>query len=409
MFRHVAQANAILLVQYGVGALVPFLLLPHIVRSIGLESYGHLAVALAWASYGSLVVQYAFHLTGPQRVAETADGWGTAFAEVLSAKVLLLLCVLPAMILVGWLTIPEGSMGLPSWALLLLLPLATALNAVWFMQAQGRFLPVCLMAIGGSMITLSIGFGWVKDAGPVSVLAAAATSVTAPLFLGAATLYASCRLIRFRWNALWSTRPWATLRQDQTLFASQFVSALYTSSGPIVIHLFLGSAAAGSYSAVDRIVTALTTVCLLTHAAAYPILARAYAHDRASYWRLLKAVVLAYFVVSAGIACAVWLLRAPLARYIFGQVPEGSSALLGWGLAWLVVSIIGPALTGYLTLSAQHRQVAWLALYVLALTFVLGISGVSMFGPAAWMAAMVLSQSLVVYKAVHHWRLAHAR
>jgi PST family polysaccharide transporter len=412
MFRPVAQANAILLVQYGVGSLVPFLLLPHIVRSIGLEAYGHLAVALAWAGYGSLVVQYAFHLTGPQRVAQAAgdgDATAAAFAEVSSAKALLLLCIVPVMGVVGWWALPGRASGEPFWLLLLLLPLANALNSAWFLQAQGRFLLVCGIAIAGSLLTLAIGFGLVRGADATSMLAAAAASASGALVLGLASVHASSRSVRMRWPLLRHARPWATLRQEWTLFTSQFVSALYTASGPIVIYQLLGSTAAGSYSAVDRIVTALTAACLLTHAAAYPRLATAYAHDRPAYWRLLKMVVLAYLAVSAGIACAVWLLRVPLAGYLFGRAPEGSNALLGWGLAWLVVSIVGPALTGYLTFSGQHREIARLSVYVLVSTWAVGLWAVSAFGPAGWMAALVLSQSLIVYKAIQHWRLAHAR
>ena len=95
MIRYVIKANSILLIQYAVGSLVPLLLIPHIVSTIGLAEYGHLAVLMAWGSYGAAIVQYSFHLTGPKRVMqlETGETTTSVFVDVTAAKTTLLFFV----------------------------------------------------------------------------------------------------------------------------------------------------------------------------------------------------------------------------------------------------------------------------------------------------------------------------
>ncbi len=409
MIRQVASANVILLAQYAVGALVPLLLIPHIVRSIGLAEYGHLAVALAWGSYGAVVVQYAFHLTGPRRVAQLAAGESPAdvFAEISLAKLLLLLGVLPLMVLVIA-VMPNGLSSLAAWLLLLGLPLAAGLNATWFLQAQCRFMWVCIAAIIGSAATLLFGFNFVNGSDSRSIAAAAAATVLGPVLAGAITLlfaWVPLRSRGLRWSA---AQPSHVLKEGWPLFASQFLSALYMVSGPIVINYLLDAQAAGAYSAVERVINALVAACLLTHIAAYPRLAVAYTQDRASYWRLLKFVLVGYVTMTATLGICVWVLRDMLARYLLGGIAEGYSALLAWGLVWLMVGIFGTALTGYLAVSGRSREVMPLTLKILAFTVALGIPAVVIFGSAGWMAALVLSQTLVLLTGYRLWRREYA-
>src|ERR1041385_1893127 len=94
--RRFAINNAVLLIQYGVSAMVSVLLVPHIVREIGLAQFGKLALALSIATYGALTVQYAFQLTGPRRLMQLSPGEriGDVVSRVFSAKLVLWVVVL---------------------------------------------------------------------------------------------------------------------------------------------------------------------------------------------------------------------------------------------------------------------------------------------------------------------------
>lgn len=385
---------------------MPIVLIPHIVRSIGLAAYGDLAVALVWASYGAVLVQYAFQFTGPKRLTQLMPGETarTVFADIASAKALLLIPVMAGMCLVGG-SFLSGQNPDAQWAIVLLLPVGAALNTGWHLQTAGRFLWVCVVSIVGACAALSIGFVFVDGPGASSVLGASAALGAGPIFVGAATLIVSMLLLRNEPSIGRSASPVSALREGWPLFISQFTSALYSASGPLIIRYASGAEAAGAYSTVERIVNAVLGACLLTHMAAYPRLAALYGSNREGYWRLLRFVVLAYVACSVPIALGTVLTRQELIPYLFGAAtPDNVDALLGCALLWLLIGILGPAFTGYLTISGQQRQVWPLTLKVLCVAIVVGIPGCFVFGAWAWMAALVVSQVPVFLAARRAWR-----
>lgn len=394
MIRNVVAANAILLVQYAVGSLVPLLLIPHIVRSIGLAKYGDLSVSLAWGGYGALIVQYAFQLTGPRRIA-IGEQPGQLFIEILWAKLILLLAISPLLALLAA-VIPHQGNSLLARLPLFGLPLAASMNTAWFLQAQGKFMLACVAAVLGSTMTLVVGFGLITGNTVDSAVTATLATVIGPVLTAFITLMLASSRISFRsirWSAL---RPGNSLSEGWPLFASQIISAFYTMSGPIVINYLLNARAAGAYSAIERIIGALMHACLLTHVAAYPSLATAYVRDQKTYWKLLWLVLSVYLSLSVAMSISVWTFRDAVMQFVLGGSVE-AHALLGWGLAWLVVGIFGTALTGFLTVSGRSRAVLPLNLGVLFVAVAAGVPAVLIWGSAGWMAALVLSQVVVVF------------
>lgn len=411
MIRQVAKANAILLVQYAVGSLVPLLLVPHIVSVIGLAEYGHLAVLMAWGGYGAVIVQYAFQMTGPKRVMHLAAGDSTAsvFVDIAFAKFLLLFIVIPVMTVLALVSVPSESTSSFAWILLFAMPIAAGLNSVWFLQAQDHFLSVCILAIAGSLLTLFIGFGFVNSSNSRAVDFVVVVSVFSAIFIGVGTLLLAITSIKrekYEWNIM---RAISVLKEGRHLFISQFVSMLYSASGPIVINYLLDAKEAGAYSVTERVINALMAAALLTHTAAYPRLASAYINNRVGYWRMLKFILTAYLSFTLTIAVLAWALREPVVRFLYGEVSSDHYGLLFFGLAWLVLGIFGTALTGYLTVSGRSHEVWPLTLKILMLSVAIGAPGVLLFGGVGWMAALVLSMIFVLHTGFKHWRREYGK
>ena len=407
MIKQVLLGNAILCVQYAVGGLIPIILIPHIVRSIGLAAYGDLAIALAWASYGAVMVQYAFQFTGPKYLGQLEPGetMSAVFADIAGAKGLLLL---PALICMGIVaaTLPPGPNTGAQCLLLLLLPLGAALHSGWYLQTVGRFLWVCIISIAAACAALAIGLTLVQGSQPASVIGASVALGVGPALAGAATFLVSLRMVRVEAALPARLHPMRMLQHGWPLFVSQLTSALYTASGPLVIRYASDAEAAGAYSTVERVVNALLGACLLTHTAAYPRLAALYGTDRVAYWRLMRVVVAVYLASALAIAAAAFIARPALLQYLFGDVvPIGANTLIDWSLAWLGIGIFGATLTGYLTVSNRQSQVWPLTLKVLVLALALGVPGSLFFGAWAWMAALVLSQLPVLLSTIRVWRM----
>jgi O-antigen/teichoic acid export membrane protein len=262
---------------------------------------------------------------------------------------------------------------------------------------------VCIVAIVASAATLLFGFHFVNGSGPDSVAAAVAATAMGPALTGAVTLLLAWALLR-PVGARWCTaRAAQTLKEGWPLFASQFVSALYTISGPIIINLLLDAQAAGAYSAVERVINAILGASLLTHTAAYPLLAASYVRDRASYRRVLRFVLSSNLIVTAVAAALAWAIRDKLVEFLFGDAAAGHGPLLAWGLVWLMVGGFGTALTGYLTVSGRSREVMPLTAKILVLAVSVGVPAIKAFGPAGWMAALAVSQVVVLHTGYRLW------
>jgi PST family polysaccharide transporter len=411
LIRQVAKANTILLVQYGVGSLVPLLLIPHIVHVIGLEEYGRIAVLMVWGGYGAAVVQYAFQLTGPKRVMQLAAGESieSVFIDIAVAKLLLLLLVITALVIVALLSTPFESKSSIAWALLLAGPIAAGLNSTWFLQSQGNFSWVAFLAIIGSLFTLYLGFNYVTDDNRLAIDFAVIVSIFGALFLGLGTLVLSIFSMgktSYKWSIL---RAIEAVKEGWHLFISQFISILYSGAGTIVINFFLDSKAAGSYSVMERIIGALMSAALLTHTAAYPRLASAYISNRFEYFRMVKLIIFVYVGVTSVIAFLLWLFREAIVNYLYNEINSDYYLLLYFGLAWLVLGIFGTTLTGYLTVSGKSREVWPLTLKILISSILLGIIGIFTIGNAGWLAGLVISQLIVLHAGYIYWRKDFAK
>jgi len=411
MLRQFALNNLALVLQYAVSGLVPLLLIPHIVRELGLAQFGALAIALAWANYGALTVQYAFHLSGPRRLAQLSAR-ETALEIVCrigSAKLVLLGAVGVALAIGALAAAAVGHpVSVPQVLLLVLVPVGAALHTGWHLQAAGRFAAVSALSMLGVILAMVTGLTGVAAHAPGALLLAALALGVGPLWTGASTLAASMRLLSHTHEgagrrAGWRT-PWAELREGWPLFASQLTSALYTASGPIVVGLLAGVEEAGAYSAVERVTTAVGGACLLVHTAAYPKLAELYSRDRRAYLRLLRIVLTAYISLTGMVAIGAVLAWQPILHFLLGAAGGSYGPMLAAGLVWVLLGIFGTILTGYLTVRGEGDRVLPLTARVLALSFLLGIPGVLVWGSWAWMAALCTAQVLVLAAGWRAWQ-----
>lgn len=406
MIKRLLTNNGILIIQSAVSSLVPIYLLPHIITNIGLGTYGRLAVALAWANYAVFVVQYAFQSTGPRQLAQLRENETPRliFTEICKSKFLLFILTLSATISIELFTSLKV-LSTPQLILLCLLPLGAALNSAWYLQTMGKFLAICVVSIIGSAAAVILGLVLVRSNSPSSIIGATVALSIGPVFFGAATFLVAFKSLRVEKRALRSASIRHQISDGWPLFLSQAAASLYGLSGPIVISLLVNSESAGAYSMLERIVNPLMAVCMLTHTAAYPELARLYVSNRSAYFKLLKFVVIAYLCCAAAITSLSLLYKDWMQQHFFGSSGlHGLENLIAWGLAWFFLGIFGTALTGYLVVSGRQREIWPLTLRILLLTLVLGLPGTYYLGAWAWMAALVLSQTQVLLTGYQLWR-----
>lgn len=395
-----------MLVQYAVASLIPLLLLPHIVRSIGLAEYGQIAVMLAWGSYGGFIVQYAFNMTGPKRLGSLSDTEteSEVFARITLAKIVLLLIVLLIMSVFAVCFFSTHQDNQASLILLYAVPIAMCLNSVWFLQVKDKFGSVLIMSTLGSLLTLFIGFSFIGRDNPDSEFFAVVVSFSGALIVGIGTLLLSLPEIDVNKSFIRLSAALSELKEGWHLFISQLVSLFYAASGPIVINALIGAKAAGAYSVTERVIVAVMAAAMLTYKAGYPRLAFAYQNDRKGYWNLLKFILLSYSAITITVAILAWSLRDMVVGFLYDDSTSSYELLLLSGIGWLLLGVYGTALTGHLSLSGRNEKILPLTLMILVLSFSLGIPGILIYGSAGWLTALVCSQVVVFITGFRCWR-----
>jgi len=408
MIKRLLLDNVLLGAQYLAAALVPLLLIPHIVRTFGAATFGKVAIGVAVTSYAAVIVQYGFHLTGPAELARLSDKRSVRniFVEIAWARAILFCLVLAvalpliAIFAVGW---PLLQSQLRSLLILLLIPLGAALNAGWLLQATGKFRAIAMIAIASTAATLGLGFWLVKAGASDPSFRASLAIVLSPILNGLATFTYAHWSLRHTTGRATRAGVLLALHGGWGVFASQFVASLYALAGPIVIGAFAGARAAGLYAAVERAANALQGALQLTHTAAYPRLASLYETARSQYRQLAFWVVAIYLVGTFVLGILIVLSPGRIALFLTGDMSMETLLLIGCAYVWIGLGIFGPLVTGYFTISAQRSRILPLTLQILTVSLIGGLLSVAWIGPSGWFIALALGQCVTLWKAIQMW------
>ncbi len=406
MLRRLVSDNALLGVQYAASSLVPLVLVPHFLRTLGPTSFGVIAMLVAGMGLASVIVQYAFGLTGPAELAQRDDG-RTAREVLLDTLVARLLLLAPLLLLGSMLLVGLHGTARTIAVILLALPVGAALNTGWFLQATERLPALVLVGVAATAASLCIGFLQVGPDAPNAMLWAAAALATGPMLQGAGTLAWTLATLPSERGRPSATRGLDALRRGRALFASQFVAALYAQVGPLVVGAIAGLGAAGLYAAIERVANAVQVALGLTHMAAYPRLARHFGEAGERKDAYVRLVLLVLALQTAGIivlGLGLALFGNEIQKFLFGFENATTAALLWTAYVWIALSVFGPLVTGYWTVSHQSERILHLTWRVLLVSLPVGALLARYFGGTGWLIGLVAGQLLVAFHAGQAYR-----
>lgn len=399
MLKRLAVDNFILVLQYAANGLLAVLLVPHLVRQVGLEDFGRISVGLAWAGYASVLVQYAFHVTGPKYVAESSsdDEVHQIWLQIVRARGLLFMALLPVVLSI---LVLVDSSRTSLTLLLCLVPLGAVVHSGWLLQAKNRFGTIGWISASGACVALLVGFFLV---GRADVGLSAVSLVIGQLWTAFGTFFVAWKLWGTGSASSTARSVVSALRDGAPLFLSQLVAAIYSLSGPVVVGSLAGHEAAGAFSSIDRVTGAFISAALLTQVAAYPKLAVLRISSHRAYWKLLHLVVLIHAVVAACASLLLWGASERIELYLFGVRSAEHHSLLVATHPRVFIAIFGPVMTSHLVLSARTREILSSTAVALVLTFAAGVPATWYWGAAGWYWGSLVGQMWFALLFVRSW------
>jgi PST family polysaccharide transporter len=386
--RRVASAALSLSAVKALEYLVPLIALPYLLRTIGLEGFGVIALATAFALYFAAFVQYGFGVTATRAVAR-ASGDRSACATIfwsttLTSFVLCTAAVGLHQLIVSAVDAFAGERLVFTAALATVM--AHALTPQWWFQGIGRLRSYAAIATVSKVVYLLGLFSLVQTADDyrTAAVVAAVTSIAGCLIalsIARPGLPPNGLLKALR------TVP-ETLKAGRFAFISQFAPTLYNNSATFLLGISESAVITGAFSAATKVVDAVASAAYVVASAAFPTLSR----DLRLHAPFAKLMIGAGALLSIALALS----AATIALLLSPRDPATLSEML-WLLspAVLFLFLILTFNTNYLMLVGYDRGVGRTSLVISVGFFVFACAAIPASGVWGALATLVGARAVM--------------
>ena len=302
----------------GLNYLAPLLVTPYLIITLGAEKFGYIGFSLAVMMFLMLVVDFGFNLSATKRIAlakDNQDELNKIFTATLYARIGLLAVSFLALLAIA--QVPQFEIYRQTMFVMFLMVVGQAFTFVWLFQGLGNIRFIAIFNAIARLSILPLMFIFVKS--PDDYLTAAFLQSFVSIF---AMLISVVYVVKKRWvkiTAFVRKNILFELKESYPIFLSSAAVNVYMVSFVLVLGIFKNPETVGQYTAVDRIMRALSSLVYIPVVQAfYPKIVSLGAENKAEALALVKKIFT--FVVAAMmlIFFALFFL-SPFAIEIFGE------------------------------------------------------------------------------------------
>jgi polysaccharide transporter, PST family len=334
--------------------LLPLIVLPFLIRVVGIERVGIIALAQALMSYFIIITDYGFNLTATRDISHHRQDLRRN-SEIVSRVLVLktVLAVLTFIVLIFLLNLINKfrvNAQVYYWSFLLVL--GQVLIPTWFFQGIEKMKYLALINVSGKIVFVLLIFFFIRA--PEDYLYAIVFLSLGNIVAGIIGLW-----IMFRRFGIYFILPGkpelkAELYNGWYVMISNFSINVYINSNIFILGLFTNNTIVGYYSVADKILYALRQVLNLFFQATYPQACKQMESGQQKLIRFFKK----HFIPFLGgviVICLVTCLAAPLISRLFLR-KEGDMIVHMIRLLCLVPVIVCCNIPAYQTLLIYHFQ-----------------------------------------------------
>jgi PST family polysaccharide transporter len=295
------------------------LLLPYLVRVLGVEQYGLIAFAQAIAQYFNIATDYGFNFSATRAIARSRDDkreTSRVFWTVLTIKGILLLLgavVLAAAVFTFPRLHPDASVYFAAYVGVI----GNAIFPQWLFQGMERMRSISI--ITGLAKLTSAALVVLLVHGPKDTFLATLLLSSGFLIAGLVGMF-----VALRNHVPHFVRParqdiHSSLREGRHLFLTSAAISLYSNTNTFLVGVLAGNVQAGYFSLADKIIRAVTGLVAPVIQAAYPHVIRLIGTSRRGAIAFLRKTLLGGAGLGALLGLSVLALARPLAHLAFSH------------------------------------------------------------------------------------------
>jgi polysaccharide transporter, PST family len=337
--RHRLLANASsLLVLQAANYLLPLLILPYLVRTLGTENYGLMAFAQAFAIYFVVLVDYGFNLSATRRIAIHREDRGRVseiYSAAMTARALLLLAGALLFVLIVA-AVPRFRL---EWSLFLaafVMVIGHAAFPPWLFQGMERMKYITIANVGSKAAAVVAIFLLVRE--PTDYVLATALQSAGFVLAGLIGLAAARFAIGVRFQLPSRQALRTTFVEGWQVFVSQVSVSLFGNTNVFILGLFASPTVVGQFAIAEKIIRAVIGLSVPVSGAIYPMVSALFHQSQEAALAFLRRVARIGGLVFLGVSGAL-LVGADLAVLLVTGEPNPSISLLVRVMAFLPLTV----------------------------------------------------------------------
>lgn len=296
-----------LFILQGSNYIIPLILLPYLIRTLGIEQFGLLAFATATINILRGIVSYGFDLSATKKIAQNNENNNEIhkiFNSILLAKFLLSIFtfIILSILLISF---DKFNNNYEVFALTFLLIFGDLLFPIWFFQGIEKMKFITYIKIIYKMFVVIGIVLFVNNEGDILLV---------PLIDGIGSIIAglfSLYIIKKDHNIYFSnfsiSNAVIELKDGWHIFISKFTVVLYSSINTFLLGILSTNENVGYYSMAEKVYLALRGGLSPITQAVYPYLSRTYKNNRDNYYEKVRKISAIYFFIIVIISMSLYI------------------------------------------------------------------------------------------------------
>lgn len=379
-----------LFILQGSDYILPLILLPYLVRTLGLEYFGILAFATATISFFRGIVSYGFDLSGTKQIAMNKDNQGNIveiFSSILIVK--LLLAILSLIILIPLLLyVDKIQMHWEVFAFTFLIVIGDIIFPIWFFQGMEKMSFITTLRITYKVFFVISVIAFIST--PEKYYLVPLFDAIGAFFVGIVALY----FVKTRFNVEFLMPTFNQVvfqfKNGWHIFISNIAVLFYTSINTFTLGLLTDTKNVGLYALAEKIYMALRGLSGPITQALFPFLSNQYRQNKDLYYMIVKKLSFYYFFILFILTIISYLFSSELIQIVSGRTVLEATYILEI-LSTSLPFAIGGFFSSLLVIKSCSNLLSKITIYTMILNLLLLYPIIYMFGiyGLAWQFVIV--------------------
>lgn len=327
------------------GYILPLITLPYLVRVIGVEKYGLVSFAMAFATYFQILTDYGFNLSATREISINRGDKhqiSKIFSSVMIIKSLLLLTSFILLISIIW-SFEKFNTNWQIYVFAFGMVVGNVIFPVWFFQGMEKMKYSTGLNIMAKILFTFAIFIFIR--GETDFLYVPLINSLGFIVAGILSLFLIFRDFKIKFFVPELNFLWVTFKDSTQFFLSRASVSIYTSSNIFFLGLFTNNVFVGYYSAAEKLYGAAQGLYQPLIQSLYPFMS--HKKSKAFFKKIFKFVVFLNTIT----AIVLFIMSGFLVSLLFGGNFQESVTILK--IFCIVLVVVAPSqLLGYPFLAA---------------------------------------------------------